>query len=107
MKFLTLLFLFSSCTFNNSQVVNVQDDSYSTSDSKIESHTYGKVIFDKTQDHSCAWYILTDDNQKLLPVNWDEEMKIDKKKIIFTFQLSRAPQPNCFKGKMIIFTLIK
>ena len=105
MKFLILILLFTSCTFNNSQVINVKE--VDVSNSKIESPTHGKVVFDKKQDQPCSWYIITDENQKYLPVNWDKEIKVNQKKIIFNFQLSRAPQPNCFNGKMIILALVK
>ena len=61
-----------------------------------------KVVYDKTLDKPCNWYIVIQDDVKLLPVFWDEKLKVNNKKISLKYTLSRAPQPSCFNGKMIV-----
>ncbi len=45
-----------------------------------------------------------------MPVKWPPNTKKHNQKIKFVFRYSRAPQPQCFKGKMIVlesYSLLK
>ena len=68
------------------------------------------VIYNESFDESCRWYLQTEESNKLMPVFWDKELKVNSNKINLKYSLSRAPQPHCFKGKMIVvesYTILK
>ncbi|MDB4710546.1 hypothetical protein OAF16_02340 [Flavobacteriales bacterium] len=105
MRLLLLMFLFVACspkTMNS--VVSINEES-SFDDSIIV-----RVIYNESFDESCRWYLQTKGSNKLLPVFWDEKLKVKNNKINLQYSLSRAPQPLCFKGKMIVvdsYTILK
>ena len=92
-----MLFLFVACS---PKAVNsvVSKKELSIEDGSVRA----KVVYDKTLDKPCCWCIVLEDDVKLLPVFWDEKLKVNNKKISLKYSLSRAPQPSCFKGKMIV-----
>ena len=92
-----MLFLFVACS---PKAVNsvVSKKELSIEDGSVRA----QVVYDKTLDEPCNWYIVIQDDVKLLPVFWDEKLKVNNKKVNLKYSLSRAPQPSCFKGKMIV-----
>ena len=68
---------------------------------EIDKQVVGKVIF-CSGPLACQWIIKLKDGKEFIPVKWPPNAKKHNQKIKFTFRLSRAPQPPCFKGKMII-----
>ena len=92
-----MLFLFISCS---PKTVNSIVD---TKELLVDDESVrAKVVYDKNLDERCAWYIVLEDGVELLPVFWDEKLKVNNKKVNLKYSLSRAPQPSCFKGKMIV-----
>jgi hypothetical protein len=98
------MFLFVACSPKTINSV------VSKTESSIDSSIIVRVIYNESLEESCRWYLQTEEFNKLLPVSWDEELKVNNNKINLKYSLSRAPQPHCFKGKMIVvdsYTILK
>ena len=68
---------------------------------QIDKQVLGKVI-NRPGPVSCQWIIKLKDGREMMPVKWPLNAKKHHQKIQFTFRQSRAPQPPCFNGKMIV-----
>ncbi len=95
----SIIVLSLSCNLKKS--VPVENENNSNINKEVKKEFYGNVIFHK-EPNDCQWLIELNDGTELLPVQWPEEVKKKGQKIKLSYRLSRAPQPPCFKGKMIV-----
>ena len=99
------VFLYSiivlSYSYHLKKPISIENENNSIVNKEVKKEYYGKVIFHK-EPNDCQWLIELKDGTELLPVKWPEEVKKKGQKIKLSYRLSRAPQPPCFKGMMIV-----
>ena len=94
-----LLLLLTACQTH--KIILVEDNKQLVEKHEIDKQVIGKVVY-RSGPVGCQWIIKLKDGKEFMPVKWPPNAKKHNQKIKLTFRLSRAPQPPCFKGKMII-----
>tara|TARA_B100001964_G_C13989013_1_gene489796 strand:- start:361 stop:690 length:330 start_codon:yes stop_codon:yes gene_type:complete len=102
-----LLFFFTACQTH--KTIISEGDKQPLEKHKVDKQVIGKVV-NRSGPVGCQWVIKLKDGKEFMPVKWPPNTKKHNQKIKFVFRYSRAPQPQCFKGKMIVlesYSLLK
>jgi hypothetical protein len=99
--FLTAIILLTACT-TQKEIANSENNGEHLSENVEDGFTVGIV---RITDKGCYCYLEVNENGSLLkmyPVNLDEKYKKEGVRLKFTYNVSRAMQPeNCFVDKVV------
>jgi hypothetical protein len=99
--FLTAIIILTACA-NQKEIVNSENHGDQVVENVEDGFTVGMV---RITDKGCFCYLEVNENGALLkmyPVNLDEKYKKEGIRLKFTYNVSRAMQPeNCFVDKVV------
>ena len=113
-KFLYMRYLFHILIFfliacQSYKTIKAEDSKQHSENHQADKQVIGEIV-KRSGPLECQWIICINDREEIMPVKWPPEIKTHQQKIKFAFKIVRAPQPSCFKGKMVVienYKLIK
>ena len=101
MRYLFYITIFFLIACQSYKTIKAEDSKQHSENHQIDKQVIGEIV-KRTGPIDCQWLIRIKDGEEIMPVKWPPDVKIHQQKIKFTYRIVRAPQPSCFKGKMVV-----